>query len=171
MSPRYVKKIHEFSQRENPGKSISWNLPVTQAQEFFSDTNSALRCIEYWAKENLCTSVTARFIKQSLGAFCDLLPVIYCLDLSAFLFSTPLSPGFSIQVGVLPIGVKSYKVPRCIIYSLQCNSVFFYSDSIRLHKTIRLENNTLPNLIITFNLRNFVARNVDHTVTVVSSFM
>jgi hypothetical protein len=69
----------------------------------------------YRIQYSICTlPVTVRFIKQSLGAFCDLLPVIYCLDLSAFLFSTLI-----LQPAVYKLkcylGIKSYKVPRFII--------------------------------------------------------
>jgi hypothetical protein len=34
MAPGYVKKINEFSQRENPRKSISRNLLVTAPQKY-----------------------------------------------------------------------------------------------------------------------------------------
>ncbi len=148
MVPRYVKKIHEYSQRENPRESISRNLPVTQAQKFFQTTTVHFDVQNTELKRIYVQSVSARFIKQSLGAFCDLLPVIYCLDLSAFLFSIPLSPACStVYKQKCYLGVKSYKEPHFIIFIAFTFGSYIFA-----------QNNIPPKTIfITFNIRILAA--------------
>jgi hypothetical protein len=80
-------------------------------------------------------SVTARFIKQLLGAFCFLLPVIFCLDLSAFLFSTPLSPACSIQVEVLHRNKKLGAPFYHIFPAVQFSVFLFRSNSFAQNNT------------------------------------